>query len=124
MYYNHNTTISNYVNCLIEDGNIFQVDYSRGNKTKIGVVNDVYNDTSNTLDEYYNKLVELGVIEKEKTPEEKEADQMLLMKNMMDQMEILKNEIKELKTNEQHDVKTNDKTSSKNVRSEGSNKTK
>lgn len=64
-----NATIQNMMYCTIEDNTILQCNYGQPLK-KIGVTMEKYNDALNLLSEYRNKLIELGVIEKEKTPED------------------------------------------------------
>lgn len=58
--------------CLIENGVIYQVDTY--NKVPIGYTNEAYNELQQTTDEYYNKLVELGVIVPPKSQEQINAE--------------------------------------------------
>lgn len=71
------------MNCIIDGNNIFEVDYT-GNKKCVGVIAQVYKDLEDNLETaiikaeeykekangYEKKLVELGVIQLPKTPEE------------------------------------------------------
>ena len=74
--YPQNATIQNMMYCTIEDNTILQCNYGQPLK-KIGVTMEKYNDALNLLSEYRNKLIELGVIEKEKTPEDGEKKRSL-----------------------------------------------
>lgn len=57
-----------------------------GNKTVIGVTNKAYEDLNKITEEYYNKLVELGVIVPEKTPEQIQQEQNQLMQDLLQQI--------------------------------------
>ena len=57
-----------------------------GNKTVIGVTNKAYEDLNKITEEYYNKLVELGVIVPEKTPEQIQQEQSKLMQELLQQI--------------------------------------
>lgn len=70
----------------IEGDNILSSDFY-GNKTVVGVTLKKYEDTLNLLNLYYDKLVDLGVIEKEKTPEDIAKEQQEMMKQMMEKMQ-------------------------------------
>lgn len=54
--------------CMVEDGIIYQVDTY--NKIAIGYTNEAYGELSETTQQYYDKLVEVGVIVPPKTQEE------------------------------------------------------
>ncbi len=85
--------------CYIDkDNNIVQADMN-GNQQVIGKTVEAYNELEQTTTEYYNKLVEMGVIIPPKTPEEqnKELQDTLLkmtemMSNMQKEIEVLKND--------------------------------
>ncbi len=47
--------------------------------------------------QYYDKLVEVGVIQKEKTPAELQAEQAQMMANMLAVVKELKSEVEALK---------------------------
>lgn len=68
-----------YYNCYVDNGNIIYLDPYSTNRggTVIGVISDIHNnaiaelnDLRDTVDRYYNKLVELGAIVVPKTPEQ------------------------------------------------------
>lgn len=100
----------NYFTGMIdESGTIW--DLAAGRKqTAIGIDNQRENEYKTTIadlqevvDNYYNKLVELGVIQKQKTAEEIQQEiidnQNNLLKDMMNSLAEVKNELKELKKN-------------------------
>ena len=60
---------SNLLTCYIDGDSIVQMDMI-GNRKVIGKTAEAYSTLEATTTEYYNKLVELGVIVPEKTQEE------------------------------------------------------
>ena len=82
-------TQNNSLLCVIEGENIVQTDYM-GNRKQIGKTNAAYKEIEDTCAEYYDKLVELGVIVPPKTQEQMIAE---LQQTVVDLMK----EIKELK---------------------------
>lgn len=73
----------NYVSAIIEGSGIYSYDTYSGQKQQIGVTNECYTQLQNTAreatdkaEEYYNKLVEVGVIVPPKTPEQNLRDQL------------------------------------------------
>ena len=78
--------------CVIEGENIFQTDYL-GGKKQIGKTTAAYNELEDTCAEYYEKLVDLGVIVKPKTQEQMIAD-------LTEMVMKLTAEVKELKGDE------------------------
>lgn len=99
--YPQNQALQNIMYCTIEDNTILQCNYGQPFK-KIGVTIEKYNDALKLINEYRNKLIDLGVIEKEKTPEElqKETNALLLKLNeRMNSMEEQLNEYKKSSTN-------------------------
>ena len=97
-----------------------------GNKTVIGVTNKAYEDLNKITEEYYNKLVELGVIVPEKTPEQIQQEQNHLMQELLRQIkdnnqqnlalsakiEEMNKEIEELKNVKSASNSTNDEIKS------------
>jgi hypothetical protein len=67
--------------CFVDGENIVQQDYI-GNRQIVGKTAAAYAELEQTAEEYYNKLVELGVIVPPKTPE----DTMAEMQKNMDQL--------------------------------------
>lgn len=97
--------LNNMVTAVISGDDIIQCDmYGRSN-TKIGVTLKKYNEATETLSKYYNKLVELGVIEEEKKPED-------MMKEFMNELRTLRNEIKQLKEDKDDEHSERNATSS------------
>ena len=89
---------SNMLSCIADGGDIYQVDYM-GNRRLIGKTLSAYEELEGTTKQYYDKLVELGVITPQKTPEEMMADMQNTMMSMSKIISALSNEVKELKTN-------------------------
>lgn len=90
------TTYPQTITCMIENGNIMQVDFY-GNKQIVGVTTEAYKELEKISTEYYNKLVELGAIVPPKTPEQIQQETMQMMSEMMAQMQKMKAEMEELK---------------------------
>lgn len=88
---------SGMVSALIENDNIYQVSGWNAQKLLIGVSINKYNELKEIADGYYNVLVEKGIIEKPKTPEEIAQEQQKLMNEMFNQMKYMQEEIKNLK---------------------------
>lgn len=86
----------------IDGDNIVSTDFY-GNKTVVGVTTKKYEETMNLLNEYYNKLVDAGIIQKEKTPEEIVKEQQDLMNNMMIQMKEMQSRLDSLQ-NSNHNI--------------------
>lgn len=108
---------NNIFTCYVENGGIFQTDYIGNKIGQLGVTNETYSalnskyiDLKNICDTYYNKLVDAGIIEKEKTPEEIIKEQSELMNQMLLQMKDMQSEINQLK--EKKDVQYNESSSS------------
>lgn len=87
--------LNNMVPAVLMGDEIFQCDMYGRNQTKIGVSLKKYNEATSTLQKYYEKLVELGIIQEEKKPED-------MMKEFMDEIRTLRQEIQNLKE-DKHD---------------------
>lgn len=90
-------------NAYVQGDNIIQADFY-GNSTAVGITNQkaqqIINENKELkelLDKYTNKLVELGVIQKEKTPEEIMQEQTALIQKMSESLTAMQNEIISLK---------------------------
>ena len=81
----------------IDGDNILSTDFY-GNKQVIGVTIKKYQDTIDLLNSYYNKLIELGVIEKEKTPEDIAKEQQEMLQTMMLQMKAMQEKLENIQT--------------------------
>lgn len=91
---------NNYFGGYIDGDNILSTDFY-GNKTIVGVTSKKYKDTVDLLNTYYNKLVELGVIEKEKTPEDLAKEQQQMMQAMFAQMQAMQEKLDSLQLKEE-----------------------
>lgn len=85
----------------VEGNNIYQVNgfanFGGNSRSQVGVTLQAYNDLKQMCQQYYDKLVEVGVIQKEKTPAEIQAEQAQLMAEMLATMKALKQEVEVLK---------------------------
>lgn len=90
---------SNMFPCMVDGADIYQTDYD-GNRRMIGKTLSAYNELEQTTAEYYNKLVELGVIVPPKSQEELMAEMQKSMLEMSGIIAGLSNELKELKNRE------------------------
>lgn len=84
--------------CIADGTDIYQTDYA-GNRQLIGKTMSAYNELEQTTTEYYNKLVELGIIVPPKSQEELMAEMQKSMLEMSSIIASLSGEIKELKEN-------------------------
>lgn len=90
----------------LEGVNIYQVNgfaFGGGNRVQVGVTLQAYNELKAMCQQYYDKLVEVGVIQKEKTPAEIQAEQTQMIASMLDVMKGLKEEIEVLKNERRND---------------------
>lgn len=90
---------SNVLACVTDETDIYQTDYA-GNRQLIGKTMSAYNELEQTAAEYYNKLVELGVIVPPKSQDELMAEMQKSMLEMSGIIASLSGEIKELKNRE------------------------
>ena len=93
---------NNFFGGTIEGDNILTTDFY-GNKQLIGVTIKKHQETLDLLNTYYNKLVEVGVIEKEKTPEDIAKEQQQMMQLMMQQMKDMQDKLESLQHKEDLD---------------------
>lgn len=89
---------TNMLTCYIDGENIIQTDYM-GNRRVLGKTTAAYNELEATATEYYNKLVELGIIVPEKTQEEMFREMQKNMNDMARVIASLTEELKEMKKN-------------------------
>lgn len=89
---------SNQMLCVIENDGIYQYDFT-GTKKLIGKTVQAYTELEQTTTEYYNKLVELGVIVPPKSPEDMIREMQQTMLSMSGIIQSLSEEVKELKKN-------------------------
>jgi hypothetical protein len=89
---------SNMIMCFVDGENIVQQDYI-GNRQIVGKTAAAYAELEQTTQEYYNKLVELGVIVPPKTPEDTMAEMQKNMDQLTNIIAALAAEVKEMKGN-------------------------
>lgn len=95
----HGFSMNNQIMCVINGDDIIQIDYMSGQQKPIGKTSAAYSELEQTTTEYYNKLVELGVIVPPKDPQEALAEMQQTMQSMAALIQSLSNEVKELKNN-------------------------
>jgi hypothetical protein len=114
---------NNYFGGSIEGDNIISTDFY-GNKQIVGVTTKKHQETVELLNSYYNKLVDMGVIEKEKTPEDIAKEQQQMMQTMMLQMQTMQQALNELQQNktkgEEHEHQPNIKNDGTEIKHESS----
>jgi hypothetical protein len=88
-------SVNNMIACIVDGENIYQTDYT--SKKLIGKTQAAYDELAATTQEYYDKLVELGVIIPPKSAEQMMNEMQGAMADMVDVIATLKNEIQELK---------------------------
>lgn len=87
---------SNVCTCIIDGSDIYQTDYM-GNRQPIGKTVSAYNELEQTTSQYYEKLVELGIIVPPKSQEELMGEMQKTMADMTGVIAALSAEVKELK---------------------------
>lgn len=92
-YLNMNAGFNSWIAVDIKDGNISDVSTGK----KIGVTLEKYKELEDISMQYYNKLIEAGLIEKEKTPEEIAAEQNKLINSLFNELKDLKEELRSIK---------------------------
>ena len=85
--------------CTIDGEDIYQTNYMTGQKQLIGKTIAAYNELEQTTTEYYNKLVELGVITPPQEPEKMMEQMQQAMLEMANVIKDLSAQVKELKGN-------------------------
>lgn len=96
----HGYSMNNQMMCAINGDDIVQMDYMTGQQKVVGKTMSAYNDLEQTTTEYYNKLVELGVIVPPKDPQEAMEEMQKTMQSMAMMIQSLSQEVKELRQNE------------------------
>lgn len=92
-YLNMNAGFNSWIAVDIKDGNISDVSTGK----KIGVTLEKYKELEDISMQYYNKLIEAGLIEKEKTPEDIAAEQNKLINSLFNELKDLKEELRSIK---------------------------
>lgn len=105
-YLNMNAGFTNWIAVDIKDGDISDVSTGK----KIGVTLDKYKEIEDISMQYYNKLIEAGLIEKEKTPEEIAEEQNKLISALYSELKDLKEELRSIKDDKHIKYDTTDDT--------------
>ena len=92
-------TGSSCLMCAIDGADIWQVDYFGNRQQLIGKTSAAYTELEGTTQQYYDKLVELGVITPPKTQEELMGEMQSAMSDMAAVIKNLTDQVKELKEN-------------------------
>lgn len=87
-----------YLMCIIDGSDIVQMDYF-GNRQIIGKTSAAYSELETTTQQYYEKLVELGVITPPKTQEQMMTEMQTAMADMAEIIKGLNAQVKEMKEN-------------------------
>lgn len=85
--------------CIIDGGDIWQADYFGNRQQLIGKTCAAYTELESTTQQYYDKLVELGVITPAKTQEQLMGEMQTAMADMSNIIKSLTAQIKEMKEN-------------------------
>lgn len=89
---------SNMLMCVVDGAEIYRSDYM-GNRKLVGKTLEAYQELEETTKQYYDKLVELGVIVPPKSQEELMGEMQRTMADMTGIIAALSEEVKELKKN-------------------------
>jgi DNA-binding transcriptional regulator YhcF (GntR family) len=81
---------------LVENGTIYQVNSFTGQRIQVGVVQQVFDELKGITDDYYQKLVDAGIIKEPKTNEQIIAEQQEMMAEMMKAITKLTKKVEEL----------------------------
>lgn len=85
--------------CIIDGSDIWQADYFGNKQQLIGKTCAAYAELEGTTQQYYDKLVELGIITPPKTQEQLMSEMQTAMTDMSDIIKGLTAQIKEMKEN-------------------------
>lgn len=84
--------------CVVDNGDIWQTDCFGNRQQLIGKTADAYKELEVTTQQYYDKLVEMGVIVPPKSQEEIMGEMQKNMASMSQVIAELTNQIKEMQT--------------------------
>ena len=90
---------SNCMMCVIDGGDIFLTDYFGNRQQLIGKTAAAYTELEGTTQQYYDKLVELGVITPPKTQEQLMSEMQSAMSDMAEIIKGLSAQVRELTEN-------------------------
>lgn len=83
--------------CVVDNGDIWQTDYLGNRQQLLGKTVDSYKELEGTTQQYYDKLVELGIIVPPKSQEEIMADMQRSMADMSGVIAELTKQVKEMR---------------------------
>jgi hypothetical protein len=81
---------------ICENGYIYQVNSFTGQRVQIGVSQQIFDELQKITDEYYNKLVEVGVIVPPKSNEDIIKEQQEMISKMYDAISKLTKKVEDL----------------------------
>ena len=85
--------------CAVDGGDIWQTDYFGNRQQLLGKTSAAYAELEATTQEYYDKLVELGVITPPKTQEQLMSEMQSTMASMAEIIKGLTAQVEEMKQN-------------------------
>lgn len=92
---------TNTLYCTIKDGAIYQYT-TDPTPRKIGVTSEKHEEAITLLNKYYDLLVEHGILEKQKTPEELQKENKEMFSKMMTFMQSMDERMKALEARNEH----------------------
>ena len=81
--------------CGIENEKIMQLNYAGQPVKQIGVITSQYEEALKVAVGYKEKLVEAGILKKEKTPQELHDEQMAAIQALLSKVDTLEQKVKE-----------------------------
>ena len=95
-----NKTIYSNINgqfvAMVDNGIIYQLNSFTGQRVQVGVIQQTFDELRTMTDQYYNKLVEAGIIKEPKTNEQIIAEQQAMMAEMMTAINKLTKKVEEM----------------------------
>lgn len=79
--------------CLIENEKIMQIDYAGRPVKEIGVTMSQYQEALKVVAGYKDKLVEAGILKKEKSPQELHEEQMAAIQSLLKKVDTLEKKV-------------------------------
>lgn len=103
--------------CYVENEKIMQVDYTGRPVKELGVTTGQYQEALKVIQGYKNKLVEAGLLPKERTPQEIQEETNALIKSLLDKVNNLENKVaqNELKLSDTHSAGQTEPAAKKSV---------
>lgn len=79
--------------CAVENEKIMQLDYAGRPVKQMGVVTSQYEEAIKLISGYKEKLIEAGILKKEKTPQELHDEQMAMMQSLLNKVNSLEEKV-------------------------------